>query len=161
MKLIFQGHDYQYAVEQSLLAFFPKERPVYQGEDPHTARVSLTRGKKLHTAVTVLTVDGRTARGVARGDVSGAENDYERERLLQRLVKLSFFKAAPGPDGPHPRLGRPHRHPPRQAGGKSAGKGPHPQSGGPGAAGYLLCLPPAPPSGYRVRSGGTGGQGGP
>ena len=94
MKLIFQGHDYQYAVEQSLLAFFPKERPVYQGEDPHTARVSLTRGKKLHTAVTVLTVDGRTARGVARGDVSGAENDYERERLLQRLVKLSFFKAA-------------------------------------------------------------------
>ena len=94
MKLIFQGHDYQYAVEQSLLAFFPKERPVYQGEDPHTARVSLTRGKKLHTAVTVLTVEGRTARGVARGDVSGAENDYERERLLQRLVKLSFFKAA-------------------------------------------------------------------
>lgn len=94
MKLIFQGHDYQYAVEQSLLAFFPKERPVYQGEDPHTARVSLTRGKKLHTAVTVLTVEGRTARGVARGDVSGAENGYERERLLQRLVKLSFFKAA-------------------------------------------------------------------
>ncbi len=105
MKLIFQGHDYQYAVEQSLLAFFPKERPVYQGEDPNTARVSLTRGKKLHTAVTVLTVDGRTARGVSRGDVSGAENDYGRERLLQRLVKLSFFKAARSLTGHTPAWG--------------------------------------------------------
>ena len=31
MKLIFTGHDYRYAVEQSLLAFFPEERPVYEG----------------------------------------------------------------------------------------------------------------------------------
>ncbi len=29
MKLIFTGHDQRYAVEQSLLAFFPQERPVY------------------------------------------------------------------------------------------------------------------------------------
>ena len=49
MKLIFQGHDYRYAVEQSLLAFFPTERPVYEGEDPHCARVTLTQGKKYHT----------------------------------------------------------------------------------------------------------------
>ena len=34
MKLLFEGHDYRYAVEQSLLAFFPEERPVYEGEDP-------------------------------------------------------------------------------------------------------------------------------
>ena len=27
MKLIFRGHDDRYAVEQSLLAFFPEERP--------------------------------------------------------------------------------------------------------------------------------------
>ena len=48
MKLIFEGHDYRYAVEQSLLAFFPSERPVYEGGDPNTARVRLT-------------VEGRTA----------------------------------------------------------------------------------------------------
>ena len=30
MKLVFRGHDDRYAVEQSLLAFFPEERPVYQ-----------------------------------------------------------------------------------------------------------------------------------
>ena len=27
MKLVFRGHDDRYAVEQSLLAFFPEERP--------------------------------------------------------------------------------------------------------------------------------------
>lgn len=27
MKLIFRGHEDRYAVEQSLLAFFPEERP--------------------------------------------------------------------------------------------------------------------------------------
>ena len=42
MKLLFEGHDYRYAVEQSLLAFFPEERPVYEGEDPNTARVELS-----------------------------------------------------------------------------------------------------------------------
>ena len=94
MKLIFQGHDYRYAVEQSLLAFFPQERPVYEGEDPNVARVRLTAGKTYHTAVTELTVDGHSARGLSRLDVSGAADDYERERLLQRIVKLSFFKAA-------------------------------------------------------------------
>ena len=41
MKLIFEGHDYRYAVEQSLLAFFPNERPVYDGEDANLARVGL------------------------------------------------------------------------------------------------------------------------
>ena len=42
MKLILQGHNYCYAVEQSLLAFFPTERPVYNGGDPHTATVTLS-----------------------------------------------------------------------------------------------------------------------
>ena len=34
MKLIFRGHDDRYAVEQSLLAFFPEERPVYEDAAP-------------------------------------------------------------------------------------------------------------------------------
>ena len=49
MKLIFRGHDDRYAIEQSLLAFFPEERPVYEtaetGEDD-CAYVSLTEGKR-------------------------------------------------------------------------------------------------------------------
>lgn len=106
MKLIFQGHDYRYAVEQSLLAFFPAERPVYEGEDEGgTARVTLSKGKTFHTAVTVLSVKGIMARGVSRMDVSGAKDDYERERLLQRIVKLSFFKAARALTGSTPAWG--------------------------------------------------------
>ncbi len=94
MKLIFEGHDYRYAVEQSLLAFFPDERPVYEGEDPNAARVALSVEGTAAAAVTELTVDGRTSRGEARTALAGAEDDYERERLKQRAVKLSFFEAA-------------------------------------------------------------------
>ena len=63
MEMIFSGHDYRYAVEQSLLAFFPNERPVYGGADPNTARVALTPAGAGCAAETVLTVDGRTAGG--------------------------------------------------------------------------------------------------
>ncbi len=94
MKLILKGHDYQYAVEQSLLAFFPQERPVYEGEDTLCAIVALSAGQRWHTATTVITGDGRRTMGTARADVTGVEDHYERERLLQRAVKLSFFKAA-------------------------------------------------------------------
>ena len=54
MKLLFEGHDYRYAVEQSLLAFFPEERPVYEGEDPNTARVELSVNGGTASAVTEL-----------------------------------------------------------------------------------------------------------
>ena len=95
MKLIFQGHDYRYAVEQSLLAFFPDERPVYEGEDdPNTAHVTLTGENDIYKAVTELSADGKTARGESSLDISDAKDEYERERLLQRIVKLSFFEAA-------------------------------------------------------------------
>ena len=94
MKLIFRGHDYRYAVEQSLLAFFPDQRPVYDGEDGDTAVVTLTAGQKFHTAATTLTAGGRTARGVSRLEIPAGLDGYEQERLKQRIVKLSFFKAA-------------------------------------------------------------------
>ncbi|MDE7219787.1 MAG: coproporphyrinogen dehydrogenase HemZ, partial [Oscillospiraceae bacterium] len=94
MKLIFEGHDYRYAVEQSLLAFFPEERPVYEGADPHTAYVRLAVDGPAANASTELAMDGKTAAGTSQIDISGAEDEYERERLLQRAVKLSFFEAA-------------------------------------------------------------------
>ena len=63
MKLTFRGHDDRYAVEQSLLAFFPEERPVYEGEDgPRHAEVTLHQGAVYATGVTALTYDGKTAR---------------------------------------------------------------------------------------------------
>ena len=95
MKLTFRGHDDRYAVEQSLLAFFPEERPVYEGEDgPRHGEVTLHEGAVYATGVTSLTYDGKTARASARVSLAGAADEYERERLRQRALKLSFFKAA-------------------------------------------------------------------
>ena len=96
MKLIFRGHDARSAVEQSLLAFFPEERPVYkpaeEGEDH--ALVTLSRSPRFNTAVTTITYHGRTARGISRTAVNPQLTEYEAERLRQKAVKLSFFKAA-------------------------------------------------------------------
>mgnify|MGYP001072259413 CR=1 FL=1 len=96
MKLIFRGHEDRYAVEQSLLAFFPEERPVYEpaedGEDH--ALVTLSRSPRYNTAVTTITYHGRTARGISRTAVDPQLTEYEAERLRQKAVKLSFFKAA-------------------------------------------------------------------
>ena len=106
MKLTFRGHDDRYAVEQSLLAFFPEERPVYEGEDgPRHAEVTLHQGAVYATVVTALTYDGKTARASARVSLAGAADEYERERLRQRALKLSFFRAARDITGATPSWG--------------------------------------------------------
>ena len=97
MKLVFRGHDDRYAVEQSLLAFFPEERPVYQAPEPgedNWARVDLHQSPVYATAITEITYGGRLGRGMSRALLRGVDDEYERERLRQKAVKLSFFKAA-------------------------------------------------------------------
>ena len=93
MKLIFRGHDARYAVEQSLLAFFPQERPVYdpEAEEENQAVVALSQAEKYTTAVTTITYNGAKERGTSRVIIDPAANEYEKERLRQRAVKLSFF----------------------------------------------------------------------
>ena len=68
MKLLFSGHDQRYAVEQSLLAFFPNERPVYDTDAPdaNTARVRLAVGKCWATATTEIAYDGKAGKGTGR-----------------------------------------------------------------------------------------------
>ena len=96
MKLLFKGHDARYAVEQSLLAFFPQERPVYDpaAREENQATVTLSQGKKYITAVTTLCYAGCTKRGISRVLWDPSADAYAAERLRQRAVKLSFFKAA-------------------------------------------------------------------
>ena len=90
MKLIFQGHDYRYAVEQSLLAFFPNERPVYDGEeDTNTAQVTLMQADALASAVTVLSVDGKRSSGESSLDISGATL---RILLIKLFCQSNIFK---------------------------------------------------------------------
>ena len=106
MRLTFRGHDDRYAIEQSLLAFFPDERPVYEGETGGShAEVTLREGKTYAVGVTELTYGGKTARGEARVRITGVSDEYERERLRQRALKLSFFRAARDVTGVTPSWG--------------------------------------------------------
>ena len=106
MKLNLRGHEDRYAIEQSLLAFFPEERPVYEGEDGDShAEVTLHEGNVYATGVTTLTYGGKTARGEARVRTAGVSAAYERERLRQRALKLSFFRAARDVTGVTPSWG--------------------------------------------------------
>ena len=107
MKLIFKGHDDRYAIEQSLLAFFPEERPVYEKplEGENYARVTLAEGRVWTTATTVLFYQGKQERGVSRVAIPAEEDPYEAERLRQKVLKLSFFKAARAVTGVTPSWG--------------------------------------------------------
>ncbi len=106
MKLIFRGHDDRYAIEQSLLAFFPEERPVYEGdEENHTATVTLSEGGTYTTASTKISYKGKTGRGISRVQIAADTDEYEAERLRQKALKLSFFKAAHQVTGQMPAWG--------------------------------------------------------
>ena len=82
MKLTLIGHDDRYAVEQLQLALFPEGT---EGE----AVSSLHRGRKLLTAITKITLNGKTATGIRRLKVE-EESVRERRRALQQ----SYYKAA-------------------------------------------------------------------
>lgn len=106
MKLIFRGHDDRYAIEQSLLAFFPEERPVYEGDtEENTATVALSRGKTYTTASTRISYRGKVGRGISRVQIAASVDEYEAERLRQKALKLSFFKAAHDVTGQMPAWG--------------------------------------------------------
>ena len=96
MELFMIGHEYKYAVEQIMLMLFPTERPTYP-ETPGeglTARVSLREGETWATATTVITDRGQRWYGTARIPVTELSGDaIVTERLRQRIVKLSFYRA--------------------------------------------------------------------
>jgi oxygen-independent coproporphyrinogen III oxidase len=96
MKLILKGHDYKYAVEQIMLMMYPKERPEYtaQSSDGLSASVILTHGAALTTAVTKITSEGETFSGISRVQRAALTDKLTNDRLLQKIIKLSFYKAA-------------------------------------------------------------------
>ncbi len=94
MKLIFQGHEYKYAAEQMLLTLFPGERPVYDGQDENTLRLSLHRGEVWVTACALLHWQGKTARHSCRAKTDQLTGDRRSDdRLCQRILKLAFYRA--------------------------------------------------------------------
>ena len=82
MKLTLTGHEDRYAVEQLQMALFP------EGTDGE-AESALHRGKLWLTAVTKITIDGKTA--TARRRMKAAA---EEVRLRRRILQQSYYAAA-------------------------------------------------------------------
>ena len=82
MNLTLSGHDDRYAVEQLQMALFPQGTA---GE----AVSSLHRGRVWLTAVSTITLDGRTVRAARR--IKAAE---ETVRLRRQALQQSFYLAA-------------------------------------------------------------------
>ena len=82
MKLTLIGHQDQYAVEQLQMALFSVEA---QGE----AVSSLHQGKAWLTAVTKITLNGKTSRAVKR-----LKTTEETVRLRRRILQQSYYLAA-------------------------------------------------------------------
>ena len=95
MKLQLVGHEEKYALEQSLLALLPDERPVYGtvgAEDTRWAVVTMHEDAERVKFVTELGYDGKTARSAYAYPLSGDE--YAREGQRRHALGLSFFAAA-------------------------------------------------------------------
>ena len=105
MELFLSGQSYKYAVEQIMLMLFPGERPVYP-ERPSgalRAQVALREGGVWLTATTAITApDGQTFRGTARVRRDALTAPLIAERLRQRAVKQSFYRAAVRMQGARP-----------------------------------------------------------
>jgi oxygen-independent coproporphyrinogen-3 oxidase len=96
MKLQLTGHDYKYAVEQIMLMMFPGELPEYSApvSGGFSAEISLSYGKIYASARTVIMSNGSVHRGNARVRRDELSDKLTTDRLLQKIIKLSFFKAA-------------------------------------------------------------------
>ncbi len=109
MKLEIRGsdHEYKYVVEQSLLALFPQERPVYGPVDPASdsrwAVITLREEGDRCQVTTELGWDGRSAPFTLAVDLSG--DGYAREGQRRRAIGMSFFRAARAATGIAPPWG--------------------------------------------------------
>ena len=79
MKLVFNGHDERYVVEQGMLNLFPGENPVYEpitDQDDTWAIVSLREDDRCHVTVE-LSYRGKAAPYSL--DVPLTGDEYQRE----------------------------------------------------------------------------------
>ena len=105
LKLI--NHEYKYAVEQIMLVLFPGQLPEYAdaSKEDSCAVSALFVGRVWATASTRLTWEGKTCTGISRVKVRELTSDLVRDRLLQRILKQSFYKAAAACTGVTPPWG--------------------------------------------------------
>lgn len=102
MKLWLVNNSYKYAAEQIMLMMFPEERPEYPDtpapkKDEMTgssAVLTVTKGEKWATAAVRLCHGGKKATGISRVMASELSDKMAEDRLLQKIMKTAFYKAA-------------------------------------------------------------------
>jgi len=98
MKLYLHGHDYKYAVEQIMLILLPEQRPEYPDTQPQPGDIwassSLTQSDGLMQAVTRISLGDQVSEASSQVETSQLTDALTRDRLLQRILKQSFYKAA-------------------------------------------------------------------
>ncbi|MBP3654424.1 MAG: coproporphyrinogen dehydrogenase HemZ [Oscillospiraceae bacterium] len=97
MELHLIGHDYKYAVEQSLLTLFPGNKPEYPEKPGKGDRIIVrcSRGDVWTSMTTTIHKDGKRGAGMARVKTALLTDEpFVTDRHLQRLVRQSFYKAA-------------------------------------------------------------------
>lgn len=96
MNIRLTGHDYKYAVEQILLSVFPEERAVFSetGATENYALSSLEITDGCGISTSKIKYKGKTSEAVEKSPSPLPYEKLMRDRELQRLVKLSFYKAS-------------------------------------------------------------------
>ena len=92
MNLYFYGHNYKYAAEQMMLTLFPGERPAYPEGDPVGDRTEIHWQEGTGTVLCRLVKDG--IEYVESVPVEPWTTELDRDRAVQRAVKLAFYRAA-------------------------------------------------------------------
>ena len=105
MKLVLNGHDERYTVEQSLMNLFPGELPVYEPILPgDESWAVITLWEEDGCRVTVeLRHGGKTAAQACRATLSGTE--FEQEGQRRHVIARCFFLAARAVTGATPPWG--------------------------------------------------------
>ncbi len=89
MRLILEGHDHRYAVEQMVTILLPSDPVGSDSADPNRGVVTLAGD----TAQAVFTLEGREGRGTARADEFGLDTPLDPRAMEQRLVKMATYRA--------------------------------------------------------------------
>lgn len=96
MNIFLCGHNYKYAVEQSLFTFFPGIRPEYPESDDGSDSlcVKLSKGNVRFTAICTLRLGGNTFRGIAYAGQPEHAGEIENDRVCRNIVQTSVYRAA-------------------------------------------------------------------
>ena len=98
MKL-YLNHSYKYAIEQITMVLFPGEKPEYPSAEPEqgesACRSQLRESWGKATARTELSIGGQHSAAEVEAPAPPEGTDpLERDRVLQRILKQSYYKAA-------------------------------------------------------------------